>query len=112
MWCNQIFSLISDSIVQNIIVCDNYELANEVARIQYGNEAYAVDTTHYPLSIGFKHIDGFFYEEDGITEVFKNPTADEDAKAARDMVNYLEIRQTETELDIDYRMSMIELGLL
>lgn len=111
MWCNQIFSLISDSVVQNIVVCDNYEVANEIARIQYGETAYAVDTTHYPLSIGYKHIDGFFYEEDGVTKVFQNPTADEEAKAALDIATSLEARQVETELDIDFRLSILELGL-
>lgn len=112
MWCNQIFSLISDNTIQNIVVCDNYELANEIARIHYGVNAYAVDTTHYPLSIGYKHIDGLFYQEDGITEVLRNPTADEEARVAIDTANRLEVRQTETELDIDFRLSMIELGLI
>ena len=37
MWCNQIFSLINDNKIQNTIVCDNYEVANQIARTTYGD---------------------------------------------------------------------------
>lgn len=78
MWVNQIFSLIDDTgTIQNIIVCDNYEIANQIARMSYENDAYAIDTTQYPVSVGCKHIDGRFYQEDGVTEILRNPTPDE-----------------------------------
>jgi hypothetical protein len=83
MWCNQIFSLIKGNIVRNIIVCDNYEVANQIARVQYGEDAIAVDTTQYPLSVGYKYIDNIFYEEDGETVVERNLTADEEASIAK-----------------------------
>jgi hypothetical protein len=90
MWCNQIFSLIKDEVVQNIIVCDNYEVANQIARVQYGEDAIAVDTTQYPLSIGCKYIDNIFYEEDGETVVERNLTADEEAAIAKAKAEALE----------------------
>lgn len=111
MWCNQIFSLIKDNEIQNIIICDNYEVANQISRMQYGDDAYAVETTQYPLSIGYKHINGIFYEEDGITIVNRNLTADEEATLARVKVETLEMKQTEMEVETDYRLSTMELGL-
>lgn len=111
MWCNQIFSLISGETIQNIIVCDNYEVANQIARINYGEDAYAVDTTQYTLGIGYKHIEGVFYDtEDNIVE--RIPTEQEEIYLLKNAYNELEIRQTETELESDFRISMVELGLI
>lgn len=107
MWTNQIFSLIKDQTVENIIVCDNYEVANQIARLQYGEDAIAIDTTQYPLGIGCKHIDGRFYTEDGEKEVLRNPTE------AEEIVNLNSENSTLTEyiIDLDYRMSLKELGV-
>ncbi len=82
MWCNQIFSLIADGTIQNIIVCDNYETANQIARMQYGDSAFAEDTTQYPVSAGCKYINKIFYEPDGKTVIERNPAADEEARLA------------------------------
>ena len=112
MWCNQIFSLVLNQEIKNIIVADNYEDANQVAINTYGAEAYAVDTTQYPLGIGYKHINGAFYKDDGTTEIPRNLTADEEANLALNKANNIENHQTEAELDVDYRLSMIELGLV
>ncbi|MDF2841763.1 MAG: hypothetical protein K0R00_189 [Herbinix sp.] len=91
MWVNQIFSLITpvsetDNVVQNIIVCDNYEVANQIAKFNYGEFAFAVDTTQYPLSIGNIYRGGVFYiasytDEQGVLHeeelVPRTPTVDE-----------------------------------
>ena len=66
MWCNQIFSLINNNKVQNTIVCDNYEVANQTAKIRYGNEAFAIDTTLYPVQTNDDYIDGNFYRDNKI----------------------------------------------
>lgn len=75
MWCNQIFSLINNNKIQNTIVCDNYETANQIARITYGDDAIAVDTTLYPVSIGDDYIDGTFYKDGEIIK--RNLTEEE-----------------------------------
>ena len=75
MWCNQIFSLINNNKIQNTIVCDNYETANQIARITYGDDAIAVDTTLYPVSIGDDYIDGTFYRDGEI--INRNLTEEE-----------------------------------
>lgn len=80
MWCNQIFSQISENVIKNIIVCDNFEMANYLARCTYGDVAFAVDTTLYPIRIGDTYDNGKFYRisEDGIkTEIPRNPTQEE-----------------------------------
>ena len=102
MWCNQIFSLINENKIQNIIVCDNYEVASQIARITYGENSLAVDTTLYPVSIGDDYIDGIFYHEN--TVVNRNLTEEE-------RVTNLETQQTESEIDVDLRLSLLELGL-
>lgn len=112
MWCNQIFSLINEQEVKNIIVCDNYEVANQIARLQLGEESYAVDTTQYPLSIGCKHLDNVFYEEDGVTVIERNETVEEETIITKARVDNLENRQSESELNVDYRLSILELGLI
>lgn len=104
MWCNQIFSLINDETIQNVIVCDNYETANQIARMQYGENAYAVDTTQYPVGTGCKYIKGDFYTAEG-TIIEKNPTTDEELEK-------LETQQAEMIVDTDYRLSKIELNLV
>ncbi len=69
MWCNQIFALISANEagrVENLIVCDNIEWANQTAKQLYGNTALALDTTLYPLQIGDIYDNGKFYSKEGI----------------------------------------------
>ena len=74
MWCNQIFSMIKEETVQNIIVCDNFDVANQLSKSLYGDTAFALDTTQYPLNIGDKCINGTFYKPDGTTLVERIPT--------------------------------------
>lgn len=111
MWCNQIFSLINENEVQNIIVCDNFEVASQIARMQYGDDAIAVDTTQYALNAGCKYIDGVFYEDDGETLIHRNPTTEEAAELALQKTNNLETQQAELAVETDYRLSLLELGL-
>ena len=75
MWCNQIFSLINEDKIKNTIVCDNYEVANQIAKITYGDNAFAVDTTLYPVNIGDNYINGLFYRDGELIE--RNPTEEE-----------------------------------
>lgn len=82
MWCNQIFSQIKDETIKNIIVADNYEIANYLARDIYGDGAFAVESTQYPASIGDKYIDGVFFFKDGVTPIPRTNTAEEGALEA------------------------------
>lgn len=56
------FALIYDNQVKNIFICPNYELANQLARASFGNDAFAVETTRYASEIGDKYENGMFYK--------------------------------------------------
>lgn len=62
MIVHQVFAIVHEETVQNIIVCDNYELANQIARGTYGNEAIAVDCLQYRCFKDCKYKDGKFYD--------------------------------------------------
>lgn len=53
------FALIQDAEVKNIIVGDYYN-CNELAISTYGNDAFAVEVTQIPVSVGDKFENGFF----------------------------------------------------
>lgn len=111
MYVKQTFAIIQGDIVKQDIVCDNYELANQLARNIYGEGAIAVDSTQYPISEGDKYIDGYFYFKDGVTRVPRNNTGEENALLAVKKVNELESDIASDNVDMDYRLSIIELGL-
>ena len=63
MAVHSIYAQISEGIVQNIMVCDNYELANELTRASYGDDGFAVECNQFPCVIGDKYHDGGFYRD-------------------------------------------------
>lgn len=68
MVAHEVFAMISGETVQNVVVCDNYWSANDIAKGCYGNDAFAVDCLQYPCQIGDKYVDGRFYRVPGATE--------------------------------------------
>ena len=111
MWCNQIFSLMSQTndssyVIENIIVADNYTLANKIAQSQYGINAIAIDTTLYPVSIGNTYKDGIFYNNKGV-EIKPNPTEQQQINQLNSTIASLATIQS----DILYEMSCKELGI-
>lgn len=77
MLVHQVFAMVLDQEVKNIMVCDNYELANELARVMYGEAAIAVDCLQYPCSPKDQYINGEFYYKDSGVKVERRPTEDE-----------------------------------
>ena len=65
--------------VANICVCDNYEIANQIARNTYGEGALAVDTTLIPVTMGDTYENGKFFRNG--EEVPANPTEAEEIRA-------------------------------
>lgn len=111
MYVKQTFAIIQGETIKQDIVCDNYELANQLARNIYGEDAIAVESTLYPISVGDKCINGYFYFKDGVTRVPRNNTAEENALLAVNKVDSLESDIATNNIDLDYRLSVIELGL-
>lgn len=71
---NHIYSIIVNGQVTNVIVCDNYELANEIARESFGNSAIAVESSDYAVKVGDKYTNGKFYRDS--SELVMIPTAE------------------------------------
>ena len=111
MYVKQTFAIVLSEIVKQDIVCDNYELANQLARNVYGEDAIAVESTQYPISVGDKYIDGYFYFKDGVTRVPRHNTGEENALLAVEKATELEANVASNNVDMDYRLSIIELGL-
>lgn len=59
MVCHEVFALISENEVKNVIVGDFYN-CNEIARMDYGNEAFAVEVTQIPVQAGDIYENGLF----------------------------------------------------
>lgn len=68
MIVHQVFAQIFDEEVKNVIVCENYELANYIAKATYGGTAFAVDCLQYPCAIGDRYHNNAFYKVDSETQ--------------------------------------------
>lgn len=64
MAVHELFAQIWEGRVQNIIICDNYEMANQLSFMSYGTDAFAVNCTRYPCMLGDLYHDGKFWRED------------------------------------------------
>jgi len=84
MYTKQTFAIIKDEIIKQDIVCDNYELANQLARRVYGDDAIAVDSSQYPVGEGDYYINGNFYFKDKKTLVTRENTLEEQMDAILD----------------------------
>ena len=78
MYYQRVFAQIFDDTIQNRIVCDDYEMANYLARATYGETALAVECNQYKVGIGDKYRDGIFYQADGETPAEYIPTHEEE----------------------------------
>jgi hypothetical protein len=77
VFAHQNFAQVKDNEIINIMVCENYELANQLTRMTYGDDAWAWDCNLYPVSKGDKCIDRVFYFKDGVTPIPRIPTEEE-----------------------------------
>lgn len=84
MIVHQVFAIVHEETVQNIIVCDNYEFANQIARGTYGNEAIAVDCLQYRCFKDCKYKNGKFYDLGG-KEIPYVPTQEQQVATLQQM---------------------------
>ena len=91
MIVHQVYAMIDgQGNVLNVAVCDNYELANQLAREVYGKDAIAVDCLQYPCGIGDKYIDNRFYhvlEDVTMEEVQYVPTQEQQVSTLNSMMD-------------------------
>ena len=106
MWCNQIFSLMntaSDGFykIENIIVADNYTIANNIAQATYGIGAIAIETTRIPVAIGDLYKDGIYYKSESMEEILPNPSEEEQIAELKSIIADLSLIQAELMLELD-----------
>ena len=131
MFYHQVYAEIDNKKVKNIMVCNNYEMANVLARNTYGNNAIAVECTYWACGIGDTYLNGAFYDSQGNireyigseAENISKLTADnaqlksqlsEDNETMLDMAFELDTviddnaELNEIALDLDYRLNQLE----
>ena len=94
MIVHQIFAQICEKEIKNIIVCDNYELANYLARATYGDDAFAVDCLKYPCQIGDQYSNNTFYKSDGVTPIEYRPTQEQQVEQLQNENTALQLALT------------------
>lgn len=107
---HQVFAQIFNGEIKNIIVCDNYEMANWLARGSYGDEAFAVNCLQYSCGIGDRYHDGLFWtinENGDEVEIAYIPTHEQQIST----ISTTQDEIMETLVDLDYRQTAFELGL-
>lgn len=97
MLAHKIFALISEQEVKNTIICDQYHVADGLAKNIYNNEAFAVEITQIPTAIGHSYIDGLFRDLDG-NVVVALPTTEDEVIILKSQNNELNQALTETTL--------------
>lgn len=101
MAVHEVYAQIWEGKVQNIIVCDNYEMANYLSRMSYGEDSFAVECSRYACTLGDLY-DGAFWRKDPETgeesEVRYIPTSEEQVAALEAENAALQQQVTDTQL--------------
>ena len=124
MFYHQVFAQINNSIVQNIIVCRDYNTANVLSKNLYGKDAIAVECTYWDCSIADKYENGKFYSPDNVERQYKGTEVEninslqqqvsEDNDTILDLMYENDLLKDQVEedndslLDLDYRVSQLE----
>ncbi len=90
MICHTVFALIANDEVKHVIVGEFYD-CNEIARLQYGQNAFAVEVTQIPTQAGDLFENGIFYRMvDGVKQIINPiPTAEQQCADLEEKVSEL-----------------------
>ena len=83
MVAHEVYALVHDETIRDVCVAYSYEDANRVARIVYGDTAFAVDCMQYVCERNDKYINGVFFKADGVTVIDRLPTDKEGIQQLR-----------------------------
>ena len=67
MVAHEVYALVHDETIRDVCVAYSYEDANRVARIVYGDTAFAVDCMQYVCERNDKYINGVFFKAEEVT---------------------------------------------
>lgn len=91
MGIHNIYAQIQKQEVKNVMVCANYEKANQITRLTYGEDAFAVDCQYYGVNPGDYYKDSTFYYNDGVTPVPRSVTGDARCEKISSDIVYLSV---------------------
>lgn len=106
MWCTQNFAFIVDGEVKDIVVCNDYNVANQIAQNIYGSGAIATDVTHYTVDIGDTYTNNKFFR--GEREIHPLPTVEDKLNGLGGSVADLETAACDLDETIYQRILDIE----
>lgn len=111
---NAVYAQISNGRVENLIICSNFGLANQIARTLYGNRAIAVDVTKSDVSVGDIYEDGLFYKEDLSTgarvEAYFKPSTDNEIDKLKEENDKLKKENESLKTNLSYaEMAMLDM---
>lgn len=112
MVVHQIFAQILDSKIENLILAETYGIADQITKVQYGETAFVVDATQYPISPGYQYIDSEFIDLNG-NVVKRTNTAEEDARYAHVIAKELQeqiAEQDELLLETNINLLLLQNG--
>lgn len=106
MLAQRVFALINNEKIENLIVCDTYPVAADLAEASLGKGAVAVDVSKYPVRIGDRYIEGLFYEKNSNELINPLPTEKEEIQLLKNE------SQAKDELILDnaYRVAVLEIS--
>lgn len=116
MIVHTIFAIIADGVIKNVSVGE-YEITNFIAKASFGQDAFAVEVTQYPVQEGDLYKEGRFYrvnlETKEETEILPLPTEkDEINRLSADSTD-LQQSTAQNTANIEYiaMMSNVDLGV-
>ena len=114
MVIHRTFAQIVGTQIKNIIVIDDFFIAQQLTKASFGENSVAVDCSRYPVSVGDYFIDGVFYKADENDktkqgEVVKRiNTADEDAYEANAKATANQRTLADVVVNTEYLMALSE----
>lgn len=100
------FALIYENEVKNVFICENYELANVLARASFGDEAFAIDTTYHACSIGDIYERGVFYNKLSDGTLKESPKIPSPEEKISELQVKLESAQSSLILEYEHKVEL------
>lgn len=114
MVVHQVFAQILNDKIENLILAETYGIADQITKLKYGENAFAVDATQYPVLSGYKYIDSNFIDLYG-NIVKRTNTVEEDAKYAHIIARELQeqiAEQDELLLETNFHLLLLQNGFI
>lgn len=110
MFYHIIYAQILDKKVKNIIVCNDIEMANILARNTYGQDAIAVECTYWACAIGDTYENNKFISPKGEEREYKGSEAEniEKLEIENTQLNRQVSEDNETMLDMAYELDTVK----